>query len=257
MPIAWRPSAGEQRAAAVGKRQAPCCTLAGPLAPCLALLLACLGRGRSPEAACYRDGPSARTLLPPPPLPAAVLVPPSASCKLLLDAVLIRPFLGTPYHSLPPAERPPLDSALRGVLAETALHNRQRFPWRLLAPLLHRLIDSVLAEFTPPEEEVRAVQGAERERERSRERSIAARRATPLLPAGSTCCPPPPRAHVQGDGPPRPPPPGFEGAESLGGHLHELLRSYRGAPFTLQRLCEVLLEPRKQYARLDKVVSLG
>ncbi len=26
------------------------------------------------------------------------------------------------------------------------------------------------------------------------------------------------------------------------------------APFTLQRLCEVLLEPSKQYTRLDKLV---
>ena len=55
-------------------------------------------------------------------------------------------------------------------------------------------------------------------------------------------------------GPPRPPPPGFEGAESLGARLHSLLDGFEAAPFTLQRLCEVLLEPRKQYARLDKVV---
>lgn len=56
-------------------------------------------------------------------------------------------------------------------------------------------------------------------------------------------------------GPPRPPPPGFEGGDSLGARLHTLLDGFEAAPFTLQRLCEVLLEPRKQYARLDKVVS--
>ena len=58
------------------------------------------------------------------------------------------------------------------------------------------------------------------------------------------------------DGPPRPPPSGFESAAALGTRLHSLLDSFDAAPFTLQRLCEVLLEPRKQYARLEKVVSL-
>ena len=41
----------------------------------------------------------------------------------------------------------------------------------------------------------------------------------------------------------------------MGTRLHSLLDSFDAAPFTLQRLCEVLLEPRKQYARLEKVVS--
>lgn len=55
-------------------------------------------------------------------------------------------------------------------------------------------------------------------------------------------------------GPPRPIP-GIGSPEDLAARLHGLLDSYSAAPFTLQRICEVLLEPRKQYSRLDKVVS--
>jgi hypothetical protein len=60
--------------------------------------------------------------------------------------------------SLPPSQRPPLDAALRGVLAETALTGLQRYEWQLLLPLLHSLVDSVLADFAPSpqtDEEVR------------------------------------------------------------------------------------------------------
>ncbi len=50
---------------------------------------------------------------------------------------------------------------------------------------------------------------------------------------------------------------GGESAEQLRGRLLHLLDGFQDdAPFTLQRLAEVLLEPRKQYARLDKLVSL-
>ncbi|PSC69679.1 serine threonine-phosphatase 4 regulatory subunit 2 [Micractinium conductrix] len=111
--------------------------------------------------------------------------------------------------SLPAAERPPLDGSLRGVLAETALTGLQRYEWRLLAPLLHSLIDAVLADFGGQEAEV--------------------------------------------DGPPRPPPAGYPSLEALQAALHRQLDQHDLAPFTLQRLCEVLLEPRKQYAHLEKV----
>ncbi len=49
--------------------------------------------------------------------------------------------------------------------------------------------------------------------------------------------------------------PGGVSQESVQGGLHALLDGFAEAPFTLQRLCEVLLEPRKQYKRLDKLVS--
>lgn len=50
---------------------------------------------------------------------------------------------------------------------------------------------------------------------------------------------------------------GGESAEELRGRLLHLLDGFDDeAPFTLQRLAEVLLEPRKQYAQLDKLVSL-
>lgn len=84
-------------------------------------------------------------------------------------------------------------------------------------------------------------------------------RLTPIAPLPPTLTnhsiPPLHRCLPLQAGPPRPPPPGFEGSESLAARLHSLLDSFDAAPFTLQRLCEVLLEPRKQYARLDKVVS--
>ncbi|KAI3435712.1 hypothetical protein D9Q98_001770 [Chlorella vulgaris] len=114
--------------------------------------------------------------------------------------------------SLPPSQRPPLDAALRGVLAETALTGLQRYEWQLLLPLLHSLVDSVLADFAPSPQTDEEV------------------------------------------GPPRPPLPGFESPAVLAEGLHGLLDGHTEAPFTLQRLCEVLLEPRKQYARIDKVV---
>jgi len=48
--------------------------------------------------------------------------------------------------------------------------------------------------------------------------------------------------------------PGGESGEEARGRLRAALEAFGDAPFTLQRLAEVLLEPRKQYARLDKLV---
>ncbi len=49
--------------------------------------------------------------------------------------------------------------------------------------------------------------------------------------------------------------PGGESGEEARGWLRAALEAFGDeAPFTLQRLAEVLLEPRKQYARLDKLV---
>ena len=50
---------------------------------------------------------------------------------------------------------------------------------------------------------------------------------------------------------------GGETAEELRTRLMQLLDGFGDeAPFTVQRLAEVLLEPEKQYARLDKLVIL-
>ena len=49
---------------------------------------------------------------------------------------------------------------------------------------------------------------------------------------------------------------GGESAEELRTRLLQLLDGFaEEAPFTVQRLAEVLLEPEKQYARLDKLVT--
>ncbi|GAB4822185.1 hypothetical protein N2152v2_009231 [Parachlorella kessleri] len=61
-------------------------------------------------------------------------------------------------------------------------------------------------------------------------------------------------AEEQLEGPPRPMP-GGGSPDSVRSGLHSLLDSFSEAPFTLQRLCEVLLEPRKQYRRLDKLAA--
>ena len=50
---------------------------------------------------------------------------------------------------------------------------------------------------------------------------------------------------------------GGETAEELKSRLLQLLDGFDDeAPFTMQRLAEVLLEPQIQYARLDKLVML-
>ncbi len=51
--------------------------------------------------------------------------------------------------------------------------------------------------------------------------------------------------------------PGGESGEGARRRLRGDLEAFaHEAPFTLQRLAEVLLEPRKQYARLDKLVRV-
>ena len=55
------------------------------------------------------------------------------------------------------------------------------------------------------------------------------------------------------EGPQRPMP-GGEPVEAAAAALHSMMNAFQSAPFTLQRLCEVLLEPRKQYNRVDKLL---
>lgn len=59
--------------------------------------------------------------------------------------------------------------------------------------------------------------------------------------------------HSDEEGPPRPMP-GGEPVETAAAALHSMINAFHSAPFTLQRLCEVLLEPRKQYNRVDKLL---
>jgi len=92
-------------------------------------------------------------------------------------------------------------------LAETAIKGIVRYPWKLLAPLFHRLLDDALKSFRSTEE----------------------------------------------IGPPRPSHNGTS-LDTAAAALHDLLDSYSDPPFTIQRLCEVLLEPRKQYNRADKLL---
>ena len=40
--------------------------------------------------------------------------------------------------------------------------------------------------------------------------------------------------------------------ESMKSSLLERLELFNAAPFTVQRLCELLIDPRKQYSRIDK-----
>lgn len=164
------------------------------------------------------------------------------------------------------------------MLAETALTGLQRFEWRLLVPLLHSLVDAVLADFGAQEAEVCVHACVPVGQTAPRGRSgavqlclvmIATRRpcSTGLgthfariaayCRSTSTALPSQTVVALQVEGPPRPPPAGFESVDALASRLHALLDGHEAAPFTLQRLCEVLLEPRRQYARLDKVVRRG
>lgn len=54
-------------------------------------------------------------------------------------------------------------------------------------------------------------------------------------------------------GPPRPLA-NHESLPDLQKRLQQYLDSFTEAPFTFQRLCELLVEPQKQYAHLHKVV---
>lgn len=50
--------------------------------------------------------------------------------------------------------------------------------------------------------------------------------------------------------------PGYDSLDALRDRLHALLDAFSDdAPFTLQRLAELLLEPEKQYTRLHKLVT--
>eukprot|EP01138_Halocafeteria_seosinensis_P005567 gb/GECG01005690.1/.p1 GENE.gb/GECG01005690.1/~~gb/GECG01005690.1/.p1 ORF type:complete len:253 (+),score=33.28 gb/GECG01005690.1/:1-759(+) len=47
----------------------------------------------------------------------------------------------------------------------------------------------------------------------------------------------------------------IEGVEYIERRIMQALRERRGAPFTIQRLCEVLIEPRRQYRSYRKLLS--
>ncbi len=53
---------------------------------------------------------------------------------------------------------------------------------------------------------------------------------------------------------PAPPPAEGESIAAVSERLSDAVRAFMEAPFTIQRLCELLLQPRKQYSRLDKLV---
>lgn len=40
--------------------------------------------------------------------------------------------------------------------------------------------------------------------------------------------------------------------ETMKNALLERLEAFHAAPFTVQRICELLIDPRKQYSRIDK-----
>ena len=54
---------------------------------------------------------------------------------------------------------------------------------------------------------------------------------------------------------PAPPPANDESLPALTARLSGAVEAFGEAPFTVQRLAEVLLEPGKQYSRLEKLVS--
>lgn len=112
-------------------------------------------------------------------------------------------------HTLCRDQNAAITPEIRGVIAETALTGLVRYPWHLLTPILHRLLDAALSSL-----------------------------ASDLAP--------------DQEGPPRPMPTGgtFEDACAS---LHTLLDDFSAPPFTFQRLCELILEPSKQYNRAEKL----
>ncbi|MEW5313560.1 MAG: hypothetical protein WDW38_005118 [Sanguina aurantia] len=108
-----------------------------------------------------------------------------------------------------------MSPALRGVLAEVALTGRVRYQWCLMRPLVDFALEQVLIQYQPfpPEESNEMQYGPERS------------------PSAG----------------------GVEDLQSTLARFRKMLSGFCQAPWTLQRFCELLLEPRKQYRVLRKV----
>lgn len=122
---------------------------------------------------------------------------------------------------------------LRGVVTEVALFSETlRYGWSTLRRVYHVLIDKALADYLRPgddDDETKVIVG----QHGSGRLSLA---DTEDETAEIVCHP--------------------HDIDRAREEIHELLEGFHeGAPFTVQRLSELVLEPEKQYANLDKYLN--
>jgi len=140
------------------------------------------------------------------------------------------------YHNNP--DDCELDPLLKAVAVEVALYNRVRYPWADIKPLYHILIDACLDQYkvdvvTEDDDETATLIGKTFvEKDESGTADLSSLRDDTEI---FIRCP---------------------SSEDQGRkEIHALLDMFRSEPpFTIQRLSEILLEPRKQYTKMDKVL---
>lgn len=135
-----------------------------------------------------------------------------------------------------------LPGSLRALVVEVALYNSLRYPWADMKPVYHILIDNCLDVYrtegiSEDEEETATLVGktsVEQEEDVTADLS-SLRDDTEIFIRHQ------------------------DSLDSIMEHskqeIHNLLDAFEsGPPFTIQRLSEILLEPRKQYTKLNKVL---
>lgn len=136
------------------------------------------------------------------------------------------------------SEDPIIDPALKALAVEVALHNRLRYPWVDMKPLYHILIDACLDQYradgvSEDEDETATLVGktsVDREEDVTAEFS-SPRDDTEIFIRGNT------------------------NEDQSRKEIHALLDIFQSEPpFTIQRLSEILLEPKKQYTKFSKVL---
>ena len=126
-----------------------------------------------------------------------------------------------------------LPAELRGVLVEVATHSYLRYEWALLKPLVCHQLRLAERAYGPPEAAKAEAAGPAAEGEAG-EAGEAAEGTKAGSPAGSQ--------HAGAEG-------GEEdaGAAPTAGGLKELVDGFSEAPWTIRRLCEILLAPKRHY----------
>ncbi len=194
----------------------------------------------------------------------------AAAAAAAAAAARQHPPFTTTTHRSPPASRD-LTPALRGLVAEMALTGIIRYPWPLVRPLMQHLLETQLRRFD--------------------ESSSVEVGGGPLKSLMSCCLPaarfaahcnnnpevgrhrihpPPPLSFTRRRrrrrnkttptpqvGPARPVLIDGEALDALIEQLGSYLEGFEAAPWTAQRLAELLLEPGKQYTQLHKLVRQG
>jgi len=133
-----------------------------------------------------------------------------------------------------------IDPSLKSVAVEAALYNRLRYPWADIKALYHILIDACLDQYkaediTEDDDETATLIGkasVDRDEDGTAELS-SPRDDTEIFIHGTTSsC-----------------------EDQSRKEIHALLDAFQtDPPFTIQRLSEILLEPKKQYSKVKKVL---